>query len=140
MTVSITRRLDFCAGHRVLGHEGKCAFAHGHNYIVMVEATAPSLDGIGRVVDFSVVKQKCGAWLDEYWDHGFLVYEQDHELAAIMRSIRGQKSCKVPFNPTAENIAAYLVRVFGALLHSHGCTVASVTVHETPNCYAKVSQ
>ena len=30
---------DISCGHRVVGHESKCAFLHGHNYrdVVMVE-------------------------------------------------------------------------------------------------------
>lgn len=43
-TITCTRRLQFCAGHRVLGHEGKCARPHGHNYTLFVTAKAVKLD------------------------------------------------------------------------------------------------
>ena len=34
MKLTCTRRLQFCAGHRVYGHESKCANVHGHNLAV----------------------------------------------------------------------------------------------------------
>ena len=48
--ITCTRRLTFCAGHRVLGHESKCAHPHGHNYVVYVTAEAEQLDDVGRVM------------------------------------------------------------------------------------------
>ena len=54
--ITCTRKIHFCAGHRVMHHENKCATAHGHNYYVELIAEAPSLDESGRVVDFSVLK------------------------------------------------------------------------------------
>ena len=50
---TITRRLEFDAGHRVYQHESKCNHVHGHRYVVEVEATG-TLDGLGRIIDFSV--------------------------------------------------------------------------------------
>lgn len=43
---------DFCAGHRVVGHENKCRHLHGHNYRVTFYCESQELDGVGRVVDF----------------------------------------------------------------------------------------
>ena len=56
--IEITRRLEFDAGHRVLGHEGKCKNLHGHRYSAEITVTAPDLDGLGRVIDFGVIKEK----------------------------------------------------------------------------------
>ena len=53
--ITCTRRIQFCAGHRVMGHEGKCRNLHGHNYVVFVTAQADELDSVGRVIDFSVL-------------------------------------------------------------------------------------
>ena len=63
--ISCTRRIQFCAGHRVLGHENKCANAHGHNYVAYISARSNDLDKVGRVIDFSVLKEKIGGWIDE---------------------------------------------------------------------------
>lgn len=135
--LSCTRKIQFCAGHRVLGHEGKCSAPHGHQYEIEIEARAEQLDDIGRVIDFSVLKREIGGWIDQYWDHAFLVYEKDDELFDSLSGIKGAKLFACPFNPTAENIAQYLLlRTCPNLLIGLGVTVTSVTVHETPNCYA----
>ena len=72
MKTTATRRLQFCAGHRVHDHESECRNLHGHNYVVFLTAASTSddpLDKLGRVIDFGVLKEKFGAWIDEWWDH-----------------------------------------------------------------------
>ena len=140
--ISITRLLEFDAGHRVMNHEAKCATAHGHRYKVEVEATAPDLDQIGRVIDFSVLKEKIGSWLDYHWDHNFIVFEKDTETLAALRMMPRRKEPWVAaWNPTAENMAVYLLKtVCPMVLEGTDVTVIKVTVHETPNCKAEARQ
>jgi len=122
-----------------MGHESKCAQPHGHNYVAFFQAYATSLDGIGRVIDFSVLKAKLGGWIDETWDHKFLVYEKDRALGdALSSATSGIVSC--PFNPTAENMAMYLLSVVAPReLEGTGVVVEKVTLFETENCYAEVT-
>lgn len=80
----ITRRFEFDMGHRVHGHESKCAYLHGHRYCVNVTCTAPSLDAIGRVIDFSVIKSAVGTWIDANWDHNVMLHEDDPLLHAYV--------------------------------------------------------
>jgi len=72
-----TRRIQFCAGHRVAGHENKCNNLHGHNYVAFITAQAHNLDNLGRVVDFSVLKDIIGGWIDDNWDHGLILWRED---------------------------------------------------------------
>ena len=139
--ISCTRRLHFSAGHRVMGHESKCATPHGHNYSVLVSAQAEELDSIGRVIDFSLLKEKIGGWIEEKWDHTFLVYEKDLKTLELLREMPGNKPPYVcSFNPTAENIASYLLReVAPPLLQDSGVVVTKVIVFETENCSAEAS-
>ena len=75
---SCSRKIHFCYGHRVMNHESKCATLHGHNGIIWVHATPiKGLDQLGRVIDFSVLKEKVGGWVDTYWDHTMILYEED---------------------------------------------------------------
>ena len=140
-TVQCTRKLHFCAGHRVMGHENKCATPHGHNYYAHVTAFAPNLDEIGRVIDFSVLKERVGGWIDENWDHTFLVYEKDVEVVAALKKMPGNKPPFIcPFNPTAEEMARYLLlEVAPKQLEGTGVTVTRVVIYETENCYAEAS-
>lgn len=71
----VTRRIEFDAGHRITRHESRCAHPHGHRYVAEVTVAAPELDPAGRVVDFGVMKQILGAWIDEHWDHACPVCE-----------------------------------------------------------------
>lgn len=142
-----SRYHDFCAGHRVTGHESKCAHLHGHNYRVhiTVEQARGGVDTVGRVVDFSEIK-RVGNWIEENWDHRMLIWEEDpmaDELLLLDRSMRA-RGCQrtngvllVPFNPTAENMAEYLLFVVGPdLLEDLGVRVVGVRVEETRKCEA----
>lgn len=133
---TITRRLQFCAGHRLVNHEGKCAMVHGHNYVALITCEAYHLDHVGRVIDFAVVKAKVGGWIEQHWDHGFIANIEDAAVVAAMRSL-GQKLYLMECNPTAENMAEHLRLVAQGLLDDHGLNVSSVLLYETENCFAE---
>lgn len=137
MPHSATRTHEFQAGHRVFGHEGKCAHLHGHSYVVSFTITSDNerLDGVSRVMDFSAIKVLCN-WLDEHWDHRTLISEGDPMLAKL-READSFGVVAVPFNPTAEAIAEYLVRIVGPqLLRGTGCSLKMCKVEETRKCSA----
>lgn len=138
--ITVTRKIEFDAGHRVMNHESKCATLHGHRYVVWITATAPELDGIGRVIDFSVLKERIGTWIDAHWDHTCIIsFEDDQVIGALASLPKAKPVCVVPFNPTAENMAHYLLHVIcPMLMQDTGVTVTKVRVDETPNCYAEV--
>lgn len=138
--VEINRRVQFCAGHRVLGHESKCAGLHGHNYEAVFFATAEDLDPLGRVIDFGVLKEKLGGWIDRHWDHAMVLFEQDTEAIEAIQNLSSQQLFLLPYNPTAENMALFLLEeVCPNLLEGTGVTIVRVTLRETPNCAAEVS-
>jgi 6-pyruvoyltetrahydropterin/6-carboxytetrahydropterin synthase len=142
--ITCTRRIQFCAGHRVAGHENKCAHLHGHNYVALVTAEAEQLDSVGRVVDFSVLKERVGGWIDERWDHGMILWEDDGCVSGNVETIKRlgpcdapQKLYLMPSNPTAENMAAHLGAVIcPQLLADVGVRVVEIVLWETENCYA----
>ncbi len=134
--IAAERYHDISCGHRVVGHEGKCRFLHGHNYRIHFTVVADQLDEIGRVVDFSVIKYTLCQWLEDNFDHKFLIWKED-ELLPQLLDIAGESLVIVPFNPTAENIARYLVEDIGPMqLQQYGVTLASCKVEETAKCSA----
>jgi len=137
--ITCTRRIHFSSGHRVFQHEGKCANPHGHNYYAHIFAEAEELDALGRIVDFSVLKEKIGSWIDHHFDHTFLVYEKDLEMVEALKCVKSPKPPFIcPFNPTAENIANYLLLVVCPNeLKKSAVKVTKVIIHETDNCYAE---
>lgn len=166
MSYSVIRSHEICAGHRVVGHESKCRHLHGHNYVFhfkvqpcmdrQMEAAhydhAPAqLDQVGRVVDFSVVKSTLCEWLENNWDHKFLAFENDPLIKALYYAAPKDIGAEfedmfmlqesvvfLPFNPTAENLAAHMVNVVGPmLLTEHGVELVVCTVEETSKCHVE---
>lgn len=141
----ITRYHDFSCGHRVVRHEGKCALLHGHNYRVHFTASAPALDDIGRIIDFSALKDRMCDWVEINWDHRFLAWRQDAQMIALASQPAGGTLLEdsivwVPFNPTAENMALHLLNVIGPeQLLGTGVKLARVRLEETRKCLAEVS-
>lgn len=153
-----TRYHDFSYGHRVVGHETCCKFLHGHNgrihFICQAEKETEDLDKIGRVIDFSEIKSRLCMWLENNWDHKFLHWEEDPVLLAFRKAAHDE-SCdhlitdlegkiftaslvSVPFNPTAENMAKYLVEVIGPQqLAGTGIRLIRCIVEETRKCSAE---
>ena len=134
--LSLIRQLTFCAGHRLYRHESKCAFFHGHNYRVDIEVVGDSggteVDDVGRVVDFSLIKKRMLGWLDANWDHAFLVFEEDANALAAVRMVQPTKYFVMPWNPTAENMARYLLEVVAPnVLGDLGVIARRVAVWET---------
>ena len=139
--IKCVRKIYFSSGHRVFGHEGHCKNPHGHNYCAHIFAESNELDSLGRVVDFSVLKEKMGGWINLHFDHTFLVYEKDHEMIEALKMVTCDKKPFIcPFNPTAENIANYLLlTVAPRELQGHNVKVTKVILYETENCYAESS-
>jgi len=136
--IKCTRKLRFDAAHRVMNHESKCATLHGHGYEALITATSDKLDSIGRIIDFSVIKEKVGDWIDKYWDHNVLVNNEDTCVIEALNSIPRKKDPFICcFNPTAENIAHYLLTtVCPKVLQDSYVKVIRVRIYETPNCFA----
>lgn len=130
---------DISAGHRVVGHENKCRFLHGHNYRIHFTCVA-NLDQLGRVVDFSVMKSTLCQWLEDNWDHKMILWDTDPIGAEIIGAQEtawfDHSVVWVPFNPTAENMAKYLVTVIGPQLLPRDIRLVEVTVEETRKCSA----
>ena len=73
---------SFDSGHRLLDYNGKCAYPHGHTYRAEVFLKSRTLDRLGLVYDFTDLKDRIKSWVDENWDHAFLVNSRDTELIA----------------------------------------------------------
>jgi len=147
--ITANRYHDISCGHRVHNHESKCAHLHGHNYRIHFSISADSslqgtkgeLDHVGRVLDFSVIKAVLCTWLEDNWDHKFLIWNQD-PLCCSLLALDTAGVVVVPFNPTAENMGKYLLDVIGPeLLKEAGhplVKLVSVVIEETRKCSVTV--
>jgi len=136
--ITCTRKIEFDAAHRVMRHESKCKYLHGHRYVLEATFTAPELDDIGRVVDFGVIKEKLGGWIDANWDHTAILFDEDNKLGSAIAEHTDQQVFYLPSNPTAENMASYLLhQVCPKLFAGSSLACAKIRLYETPNCYAE---
>ena len=141
--MTIMRRIKFCAGHRLYKHGGKCEFFHGHNYVADFYVTADTVDSVGRVIDFSQLKTVFKGWIDEHWDHGFLLADNDDNGINAIKQVEPCKYYVMPYNPTAENMARYLLEHVGPKLmeqcNGYDVSVSKVLIWETDDSFAEAT-
>lgn len=136
--LTCTRRIEFDAAHRVMGHEGKCKNLHGHRYALEATFASRALDNLGRVVDFAVIKELLGKWIDDNWDHTTILFDKDKALGKAITTVTKQKIFYMDANPTAENMAEYIMHTVCAdLFGDMPIQCVRVRLYETPNCYAE---
>lgn len=83
----VRKKIEISAAHQLsLSYESKCTQLHGHNWIITVECSAKELNADGMVADFTVIKRQIMDLLDH----------------RVINEV-------LPFNPTAENIARWVV-------------------------------
>jgi len=133
--VTCTRRLEWDSMHRIPLHESKCRAFHGHRYAAEIHCVADQLDELGRVVDFGVIKQLVGGWIDDHWDHTAILMRGDPEAPPIAEANErlGRPVYWMDAHPTAENIVVELAAVAQELLSGTGVRVVRVRLWETPN-------
>ena len=102
---SVTKRIEFCYGHRLLDYDGICQHPHGHNAIAEIEVRTDELDSRNMVCDFGDIKRIVKGWIDRELDHKMLLRHDDPlvEAAAAARraglSARQQSHRRTPRAP-----------------------------------------
>ena len=130
--------ITFDSGHRLLGYEGKCASPHGHTYRAEVFLKASSLDSLGLVFDFTELRGRVKDWIDQNWDHAFLVNSRDTELIAGLKpSAKGRLYQFDGENPSCEVMSRQLYIKVTDLC---GVAPAKVRLWESTNQYAEFSE
>ena len=127
---SVTKRIDFCYGHRLLDYDGICKHPHGHNAVAEIEVRTDSLDPRNMVVDFSDIKRTVKGWVDRELDHK-MILRHDDPLVKPLQAL-GEPMYLLDSNPTVERIA----RLIFDVSREEGIAVVRVTVWETPTSWA----
>ena len=127
---SVTKRIEFCYGHRLLDYDGICKHPHGHNAVAEIEVRTDSLDARNMVCDFSDIKRVVKGWIDRELDHK-MVLRHDDPLVAPLRDL-GEPIYLLDSNPTVERIARLIFEKTCEL----GFNVVAVRVWETPSSFA----
>jgi 6-pyruvoyltetrahydropterin/6-carboxytetrahydropterin synthase len=130
---SVTKKIEFCYGHRLLDYDGMCKHPHGHNAVAEIEIQADSLDARNMVADFGDIKRIVKGWVDRELDHR-MILRRDDPLVRCLQSL-GEPVYLLERNPTVERIA----RLVYDISREHGLPVVRVTVWETPTSWATYS-
>lgn len=126
----VTKRIDFCYGHRLLDYGGKSKSLHGHNGRLEVTLESETLDETGFVMEFGDIKRTIKAWVDAHLDHA-MILRKDDPFLPILREHR-QSHFAMDANPTSENVA----RLIFDYAVSLGLPVVEVRLWETPTSCA----
>ena len=127
--------VTFDCGHRLLGYNGPCGVPHGHTYKAELLLQSPRLDQLGLLVDFTTLKARLKEWIDQHWDHGFLLNDRDEELKRAFSTVKGAKLFGFKGeNPSAEVMARCL---FQTAREMFGDVVHSARVWESPTQYGE---
>ena len=146
--ITITRRLEFDAGHRIPHHDGQCRHLHGHRYAIELTVSGdvletPGAADDGMVLDFGDIKRLANEHLVSLWDHAFLVAKEDQAVVAFLASMPNHKTVILDRVPTVENLAhaafAILEPIFAEAFQGR-LRLASIRLYETPNCWADIAQ
>ena len=131
-------------GHRVLNHRSICKGLHGHRYKaeICVEGELiqePGTSEEGMVIDFADIKKTAQKFIQEEFDHAFMVWDKDEELLEFFKHSKGHKPVIVSFTPTAENVAAYIFHILEDNIldvYATGLHLHSIKLWETPSSFA----
>ncbi len=145
--ITITRKLEFDAGHRIPDHKSQCRNLHGHRYTLEITLVGKVIEqegssDNGMIMDFSDVKALAKQNLVDVWDHAFLVYAKDAPVRDFLASLFGHKTVVIDRIPTVENLARTAFDILKAAYQDRygtGLHLQKLVLHETPNCWAEVT-
>ena len=130
----VTKRIEFCYGHRLLDYDGICKHPHGHNAVVEVDVRTDRLDKRNMVADFADIKRVVKGWIDRELDHK-MILRHDDPLVKPLEAL-GEPIYKLESNPTVERIA----KLIFDKARDQGVDVVAVRVWETPSSFAAYSE
>lgn len=145
--LTITRKLEFDAGHRIPDHKSQCRNLHGHRYTLEITLVGQVIEqegssDNGMIMDFSDVKSLAKAHLVDVWDHAFIVYEKDQTVRDFLATIPDHKTVIIEHIPTVENLARTAFCILRSAFKDHygtGLRLHKLVLHETPNCWAEIT-
>lgn len=145
--LTITRKLEFDAGHRIPDHKSQCRNLHGHRYTLEITLIGEVIrqegnSDNGMIMDFSDVKALAKQHLVDVWDHAFIAYEKDSAVLEFLNGLPGHKTVVIKSIPTVENLAQAafdILRPVYADRYGTGLRLHKLVLHETPNCWAEIT-
>ncbi len=139
--IRVTKRFHFEMAHTLYEYDGLCRNIHGHSYNLEVTLIGESLNKPnhpkdGMVIDFSELKNIVKSKIVDRFDHALMVNRLVPEPQLELLKKTTDRILIVDFQPTSENIAAYIAEI----LQQHlpvAVTLFSIRLFETVTSFAE---
>ncbi len=139
--IRVTKRFHFEMAHALYKYDGLCRNIHGHSYNLHVTLMGeprnePGHPKDGMVLDFSELKNTVKSKVVNRFDHALMVNSLTPESQLELLKKTTDRIIVVDFQPTTENIVAYIAKILQQHLPSD-VLVYSIRLYETVTSYAE---
>ena len=131
--ISITKKIEFEAAHRISNYPGSCREIHGHNYKLSVTVSGEINSETDMVLDFKILKEIIKKAVIDRFDHS-LILKINPENERIFSSYLG-KIIWMESEPTAEQMLLWIASALSPLLPKK-VSLAKLKLHETSGSWA----
>ncbi len=127
--------------HTLYEYDGLCRNIHGHSYNLEVTVAGeprnePGHPKDGMVLDFSEIKEIVKTQVVNRFDHALMVNRLAPENQQELLRQTNERIIIVDFQPTSENIAAYIAEILQQHLPA-GVNLFSIRLYETITSFAE---
>lgn len=141
----IRKQFKFEGAHIVRNcSSDRCKFSiHGHSYVVEVFFTANGLDNGQMIMDFGLMKNTIGQFIDSF-DHAYTAWNKEPLEFKKFMTENSARYIEMPVSPSAEALSLMFLFVLDKIVKNTefnngevGAAISSVRVHETTTGYAE---
>lgn len=141
----IRKQFKFEGAHIVRNcSSNRCKFSiHGHSYVVEVFFTADDLDNGQMIMDFGLMKNTIGQFIDSF-DHAYTAWSKESPEFKNFIKDHSARYIEMPVSPSAEALSLMFLFVLDKIVENTefnngevGVRINSVRVHETTTGYAE---
>lgn len=130
--ISITKKIEFEAAHRLSNYHGSCSEIHGHTYKLAATVEGMIDPETDMIYDFKTFKNLLQVSVLDRFDHA-LILKENSENRRIFSSYTG-KITWMESEPTAERMIEWMAKKITTLLPST-IELVELQLHETSGSF-----
>ncbi len=139
--IRVTKRFHFEMAHALFQYDGLCRNIHGHSYNLEVTLVGeikkePGHPKDGMVLDFGELKKVVKSKIVDRFDHALMVNSLFPKAQINMLRQTTERIIVVDFQPTSENIVAYIAEILQQHL-PEAVSLFSIRLYETVTSFAE---
>lgn len=130
--ITLTKKFEFEAAHRISNYDGPCREIHGHTYKLEVTISGPIDPGTDMILDFKILKNLVKISVIEQFDHALLL-KYNEENRKLFEHYSG-KIAWMKTEPTAERMLQRMADTLQRLIPPPA-QLDSLLLYETSDSY-----